>query len=204
MKGVVVAGIGTEVGKTLVSAILVESLKADYWKPVQAGGLEHTDTDRVRGLISSSDSCFHPEAYRLKSAMSPHAAAELDEVRIDLGRLVLPVSTQPVVVELAGGIMVPLNEEATNLDFICSLNLPVMLVVRYYLGCINHTLLSMAVLKANGVNVLGLVFNGEKNEQSKEVILKKTGLPVLLEIAEEASIHPTLILNYAAALQLEQ
>lgn len=173
-KGIVVAGIGTDVGKTVASAIIVEALKADYWKPIQAGELNYTDTDKIRDLISNSKSEFHKEAFRLSQPMSPHAAAYIDDIELDVEAIEIPHSENTIIIELAGGIHVPINKTATNLDLIQKWRLPVVLVVNFYLGSINHTLLSIEVLKNAGCSIAGLIFNGEENFESKKVILSIT------------------------------
>jgi len=130
----IVAGIGTEIGKTFISSILVEALEANYWKPIQSGGLDYTDTDTVKGLVTNQKSVFYPEAYRLTQPLSPHAAAVIDGVTIELKDFQLPQTTAPLVVELAGGLMVPLSNDLLNIDLIEKFNLPVVLVTRNYLG----------------------------------------------------------------------
>src|SRR5258708_4117654 len=139
MKGYVIAGIGTDIGKTFISAILAEALQADYWKPVQAGNLEKTDTDIVRELISNNRTFFHDSKYLLSRPMSPHAAAEIDNIEIDLNKLNLPNTSKILLIELPGGLMVPLNKKQLNIDLIKKWNLPVILVSQNYLGSINHT-----------------------------------------------------------------
>lgn len=197
----VICGIGTEVGKTIVSAILTEALQADYWKPVQSGGLEHTDTDTVRSLISNTQTVLHPESYRLKLPMSPHAAAEADGMTIDPDRLQVPVTTRPLIIELAGGIMVPLNRQLLNLHLLQRWHLPVILVSRYYLGSINHTLLSLEVLRQYKIPVAGIVFNGEENIQSMEAILSYTQVPLLGSVRQETSLTKEVIRQYAVSFQ---
>ena len=150
---VIVAGIGTDVGKTVVSAILCEALQADYWKPIQAGDLNLSDSHKVRDLLKgNSDFTIWPEAYRLSQPLSPHAAAERDSIAINLAAL---SAAQPderalggrnLVVELAGGLMVPLSKSLSTIDLIKQLSFPVVLVANYYLGSINHTLLSIHLL----------------------------------------------------------
>ncbi|TNF77380.1 MAG: ATP-dependent dethiobiotin synthetase BioD, partial [Bacteroidetes bacterium] len=116
MMRIFVTGISTEVGKTMASAILVEALQADYWKPVQAGDLEYSDSDKVRDLISNARTVIHPNAFALRTPMSPHAAAEIDGIRITLDTIVLPKTENHLVIEGAGGLLVPLNETDTILD----------------------------------------------------------------------------------------
>ena len=113
MHKIFITGIGTDVGKTVVAAVVTEALKADYWKPVQAGDLEFSDTDRVRSWVSNDQSVFHPNSFALKTPMSPHAAAEIDGIRIDLEAIRAPESSNNLVIEGAGGLLVPLNEKET-------------------------------------------------------------------------------------------
>ncbi|OIN56440.1 dethiobiotin synthase [Arsenicibacter rosenii] len=195
-----VAGIGTEIGKTVVSAILTEALKADYWKPIQSGALEDSDTHTVRRYISNSTSVFHPEAYRLREPLSPHAAAAIDGVTIELSKLIIPETDNHLVIELAGGLMVPLNDTDLNIDFVQQSGLPVVLVSRNYLGSINHTLLSVDALKQRNIPVLGLIFNGETTPASESFILNYTGLPCLARIPLEPNLTPEVIARHAAAL----
>jgi dethiobiotin synthetase len=193
----IIAGIGTEIGKTLISSILTEALQADYWKPIQSGALDFTDTDTVRSLISNSKTVFHPEAYRLNQPMSPHAAAAIDGVEIELSKFELPQTNNHLIVELAGGIMVSLNDYETNLDIIKKLNIPVILISKNYLGSINHTLLSVEVLKLNNISVKGLIFNGEQNKSSENFILNYTKLECLGRVKFEENIDKNVVKKYA-------
>ena len=193
----IVAGISTEIGKTLASAVLVEALKADYWKPIQSGELDSTDTNTVHSLISNSTSRFHPEAYRLTQPMSPHAAAELDGVTIELTNLVPPQTDNSLIIELAGGLMVPLNNQFLNIDLIQTLGLPVVLVSRNYLGSINHTLLSVDACRSRQIPMLGILFNGPTVPSSESYILQYTGLPCIGRIGQEVSLTKAVIRQYA-------
>jgi dethiobiotin synthase len=200
MKAFVIAGIGTGVGKTLVSAIVAEALQADYWKPVQAGNLDYSDTDFVYDHLTNKKSRCIPEAYRLKTPMSPHAAAAIDGVQIELDRLSLP-QTKMLVTELAGGLMVPLNESLLNIDLIRKWNVPVILVSMNYLGSINHTLLSVELLKQYKVKVTGIIFNGDKNETTENFIKSYTGLPVLANVDLHKDIDKQLVRQYAEIIR---
>jgi dethiobiotin synthetase len=193
----IIAGIGTEIGKTFISSILTEALQADYWKPIQSGALDFTDTDTIRSLISNTKTVFHPEAYRLNEPMSPHAAAVIDEVEIELSKFELPQTDNHLIVELAGGIMVPLNDRETNIDLIKKLNIPVILISKNYLGSINHTLLSVEVLKMNNILVKGLIFNGEQNKSSEDFILNYTKLECLGRVNFEKNIDKNVVIKYA-------
>jgi dethiobiotin synthetase len=200
MKGIVVAGIGTEVGKTVASAVIVESLQADYWKPIQAGELNNTDTNKVKALISNEETIFHPEGFQLSQPMSPHAAAKIDAVKIKADLLQLPDSSNTIIVELAGGIQVPLNEQETNFDLLKNWNLPVILVVNFYLGSINHTLLSIDALKNTGCEIMGLLFIGEENTSSKEVILGISNIKNLGHIPQTSALDKNFVSSIAQVL----
>jgi dethiobiotin synthetase len=193
----IIAGIGTEIGKTFISSILTESLQADYWKPIQSGALDFTDTDTVRSLISNEKTVFHPEEYRLNQPMSPHAAAAIDGVVIELSKFQLPQTDNYLIVEVAGGIMVPLNDQETNLDLIKKLNIPVILISKNYLGSINHTLLSVEVLKMNDIAIKGLIFNGEQNKYSEDFILNYTKLECLGRVDFEENIDRNVVSKWA-------
>jgi dethiobiotin synthetase len=167
-----VTGIGTDVGKTIISAILVEKLKADYWKPIQSGDLNNSDTMKVQRLISNTITRFHPEAYRLTQPYSPHKSADLDGVAINIDKIKLPETDNQLLIEGAGGLMVPLNDEHFVVDLIQKFNAEVILVVKHYLGSINHTLLSLELLKQKKIKVRALIFNGDRDEYSESIIRK--------------------------------
>lgn len=200
MKKIIVAGIGTDTGKTVASAILCKALDADYWKPVQAGDLVNTDSHKIKKW--SPDTLIHPEAYRLTQPMSPHAAADIDEVTIQSSNLQIPTTKNPLVIELAGGLMVPMREDFLNIDWVAQTGLPVVLVTNYYLGSINHTLLSLNLLKSHHIPLVGLIFNGEKNPSTFDVIMHRSGAKCLLEIEREESINEEVISSYASKLIL--
>ena len=201
MKNIVVAGIGTGIGKTFIAAILTEALEADYWKPVQAGSLDFTDTDVVRQYITNQKSFLHPEAYRLSAPMSPHAAAEIDGVEIDLHKLSLPSASNILVIEPAGGLMVPLNSRELNINLIKQWNVPVILVSQNYLGSINHTLLSVEVLKQHGIELAGIIFNGERKPSTEDFILQYTRTDCIAKINLEKEITKAIVKQYADELK---
>jgi dethiobiotin synthetase len=192
-----VTGIGTEVGKTVISAILTEALQADYWKPIQAGDLDHSDTHKVEGLISNSKSNFHEETFRLNHPMSPHAAAERDEVEIRLSDFHIPSTDSHLIIEGAGGLMVPINKQDCIIDLIEQIEAEVILVSRHYLGSINHTLLSIEALLKRNIPIKGIIFNGSENKDTESIILSMSGVRLLGRIEEEKSIDKTVILKYA-------
>jgi dethiobiotin synthetase len=167
-----VTGTDTAVGKTVVSAILVAGLAAEYWKPVQSGAEAGTDTAWLKEKTGFPDTAFHPETYLLSPFLSPHAAAARQGVRIDLAAIRMPArrSAGHLIIEGAGGILVPLNETETMADLIVQLNVPVLLVARSALGTINHTLLSLETLRRIGAKVWGVVMNGPKNKENREAI----------------------------------
>ena len=195
-----VTGIGTEIGKTVVSATLVEALQADYWKPIQSGDLDYTDSMKVQSWISNTQTRIFPERFRLKTPLSPHAAAAIDGVEIKISDFQLPPTDRPLIVEGAGGLMVPLNHQETMLDLIKHLNLPVILVSRHYLGSINHTLLSLEVLRSRGIALAGLLYNGLENVASEQAIEALSGVKVLGRVGEMANISPGTIAQEAEVL----
>ena len=197
----IVAGIGTEVGKTVAAAVLVEHLRADYWKPVQSGYPPDSDTETVRRLVSHSESVFHAEAYRLREPLSPHAAAAAEGLTLDPARLVPPSTPRPLVTELAGGLLVPLTETYLTIDWVQQLDWPVVLVTRHYLGSINHTLLSVEALQHRNIPIKGLIINGPDVPATESVLLRYTGLPCLVRIREEQTITPAVIRHYAGLVR---
>ncbi len=199
---IIIAGIGTDVGKTVVSAILCRALRADYWKPIQAGSLSDTDSHFVARMLEGEESTVHAETYRLIEPMSPHAAAKIDGVEIDLKALTPPTITSKkhLIIELAGGLMVPLSEQSSTIDLVRQLVCPVVLVANYYLGSINHSLLSLHLLKTSGIDVLGIIFNGEPNLQSRDIILKQGGVSALADIPQSDGIDTTFIQTHAEIL----
>ena len=195
MQKIFVTGISTGVGKTIASAIFTEALQADYWKPIQAGDLDNSDTDRVKSLISNSKTKFHPCSYELTSPMSPHAAAEIDGIRIDRFHINEPETENNLIIEGSGGILVPLNEEDTLFDIIMP-DYKVVVVSRNYLGSINHSLLTIYWLQHKGYDV-SVLFSGESNPQSENIILQKTGVTLLGRIDEEEKFDKEVIKKYA-------
>lgn len=166
-----VTGTDTDVGKTVVSSLLMSSLNATYWKPIQAGLDEETDTEFVQRVSESKSDVIIPEAYRLNTPMSPHAAADIDSISISLDDFSLPdFNTENLVVEGAGGLIVPINWDDTVLDLIEQFKLPVLLVARSTLGTLNHTLLSLEALRARNIEVFGVVLNGPAHQSNKETI----------------------------------
>ncbi len=191
-----ITGIGTDVGKTITAAIITESLKTDYWKPVQAGELDNSDSKKVEKLISNEESFFYPEGATLTSPMSPHAAAAIDGVNLAVKNIKRPETSRNLVIEGAGGLMVPLNSNETILDLIKATD-KIIIVSRHYLGSINHTLLTIDVLKNKGFNIAGIIFNGDENESTEKVILEMTGIKFIGRIDDEPYFDNNVIKEYA-------
>jgi dethiobiotin synthetase len=178
----VVCGTDTDVGKTVVSALLVEGLGARYWKPVQSGIEGGGDRDRVQTLLQLSEERIVPEAYRLQAPVSPHWAAEREGIAIDPARLELPPGDGPLVVETAGGLLVPLRRDWLQIEQLQRWNLPVVLVARSGLGTLNHTLLSLEALRRRHLSVLGLVLNGPLHADNPRTLVELGGVPLLAEL----------------------
>ena len=187
-----VTGTSTDIGKTVVSGILVTGLNAHYWKPVQTGLNEGTDTDWIRRHTAIPESRIHPETYSLQEPLSPHAAAVLEDVEIKLEAFTIPEVPDDafLVVEGAGGIMVPLNRQHYMLDLIKSLDIPVLLVADSQLGTINHTLLSLLQLRRCGISIAGVVMNGPKNQGNREALEFYGDVPILAEIEPLTDLNP--------------
>ena len=201
MKRIFVTGISTEVGKTIASAIIVESLMADYWKPIQAGDLDSSDSHKVRSLISNEKSVIHPNSYALNQPMSPHAAAKLDDIEIELAKISVPETNNHLVIEGAGGLLVPLNDNNTILDLIDP-DFKVVVVSRHYLGSINHSLLTINLLLQKGFDV-SVIFSGNENKGTESIISKMTGVPIIGRINQERLIDRDVIRHYAQLFQVE-
>ncbi|GGE08281.1 dethiobiotin synthase [Psychroflexus salis] len=193
MQNYFITGIGTDVGKTLISAIVVEALQADYWKPVQAGDLQNSDTHKVKNLVSNTTSHFFENAYALQTPMSPHAAAEIDDIQVDLSQIIRPKTTNNLVIEGAGGILVPLNEKDCIIDLIQQKD-KIILVSRHYLGSINHTLLSIEALQNRGFKHIGIIFSGDEHPTTESIILSKTKVTYLGRVSELKNINKKTIL----------
>ena len=198
---VAVTGIGTGVGKTVVSAIIAESLKANYWKPIQAGDLDSSDSIVVNELTTSVN--VLPEGYKLKTPMSPHEAAKIDGVDISMDSLEVPSVDGNLVIEGAGGLMVPFNYEgATYLDLFKKWKIPVVVVSRHYLGSINHTLLTIELLQKEGVEIKGIVFNGDEHPSTEKIILSTTGVTCLGRIPEADIVDKEFVATHVNSIEL--
>ncbi len=196
-----ITGIGTDVGKTIASAIITQSLEADYWKPVQAGDLDNSDSHKIQKLTSTVTSSaverqIFENSYKLNTPASPHLAAEIDGITIDLKKIIEPSTDNHLVIEGAGGILVPLNDNDCIIDLIKE-DYKVILVSRHYLGSINHTLLTFEALKSRNIPVAGIVFSGDENKASEEIILSKTKAKYIGRIENEPYFDQNVIQYYA-------
>ena len=174
-----ITGIGTGIGKTIVSSIVTEKLQADYWKPIQSGDLDQSDSMKVESLISNSKTVIHQEAFRLTQPLSPHLSATLDNIDLSMDKLFTPSTDNTLIIEGAGGLMVPLNDRELLIDYIIALQVEVILVSQNYLGSINHTLLSLELLKARNVTVKGIIYNGGSNIETERYINQYSPVEIL-------------------------
>ena len=193
----IIVGIHTGIGKTVCSAVMTQALGYDYWKPVQAGDLDASDSIFIKNHISNATTKIHPEAFRLTEPMSPHAAAKIDNTEITLADFHLPLTSNGLIVETAGGVMSPLSDSLVVLDLVKHLGLPVVLVTQDYLGSINHTLLSIEILRGANVPILGLVFSGEKVTTTRDFIEQYSGLATLFEIPFFEKLDRASVVRFA-------
>jgi dethiobiotin synthetase len=191
-----ITGISTDVGKTIASAIITEALEADYWKPIQAGDLENSDSHKIKAYISNDKTIVYDNSYQLNTPASPHLAAHLDGIAIDLKKIIVPKTKNHLVIEGAGGIFVPLNDNDCVIDLIQK-EYKVIVVSRHYLGSINHTLLTIEALQNRKISVAGIVFSGDENKSTEEIILKKTGIKLIGRIEQEPYFDKNVIKYYA-------
>lgn len=196
-----ITGISTDVGKTIASAIVVEALQADYWKPIQAGDLENSDSNKVKSLIScpperSRRTIIFENAYQLNTPASPHYAAKIDNITIDLKNIIEPKTNNHLVIEGAGGLFVPLNNNDCVIDLIKP-DYKVIVVSRHYLGSINHTLLTIEALKSRKIPIAGIIFSGDENKATESIILSKTKVNFIGRINQEPYFDKNVISEYA-------
>jgi dethiobiotin synthetase len=198
-----ITGIGTNVGKTVVSAILTEALHADYWKPIQSGVLDGKDSDTVKSLIGNTKTVFHPETYLLQEPLSPHFAAKLDCVEIELDKIQLPKTANQLIIEGAGGLLVPINSTQYVIDIAKQLDCEIVLVISSYLGCINHSLLSIDYLKRNHFKIKALVFNGEFEPEVKQSIINYSSESQIIDIPTLNSLNKQHILEISNIIKAQ-
>lgn len=201
-----ITGIGTDVGKTIASAIITQALDADYWKPIQAGDLDNSDSHKIKIYVSAVTSSrverqFFDNSYALNTPASPHLAAKLDGITIELNKIIEPSfdyaqDSKNLVIEGAGGVLVPLNENDCIIDLIKP-DYKVIVVSRHYLGSINHTLLTLEILKSRNISVAGIIFSGDENPSTEEIILKKSGVKMIGRIDNELYFDENVIRYYA-------
>lgn len=194
MNPIFITGIGTGVGKTLIATILAEALGADYWKPVQAGMENGTDSLWVKKMLSNTNSVVHPEAYLLKFAASPHISAYDEGIEISLEKIIdlKPVTKNRLIIEGAGGLMAPLNKKEFVIDLIQKLNASVIIVSRNYIGSINHSLLTAQALRQKNIPVLGWIFNDEYLDYETEIALW-SGFPWIASVRKLSLINRSVI-----------
>lgn len=192
-----ITGISTDVGKTIASAIITEALEADYWKPIQAGDLDNSDSHFIKSKVENQKSKIFPNAYQFNTPASPHFAAELDGIVIDLKKIIEPKTTNHLVIEGAGGVFVPLNNNDLVVDLIQP-DYKVIVVSRHYLGSINHTLLTIEALISRKINIAGIIFNGDENTATETIILNKTGSKCIGRIENEPYFDQNVISEYAS------
>ena len=191
-----ITGIGTDVGKTIASSIVVEALEADYWKPVQAGDLDNSDSHKIKRYISNSTTKIHENSYKLNTPASPHLAAEIDGITINLKDIKEPKTENNLIIEGAGGVLVPLNTNDSIIDLIKK-DYKVIVVSRHYLGSINHTLMTIEMLKNKKIEVAGIIFSGDENKATEQIILSKTNAKFIGRIENEPYFDQNVIQYYA-------
>lgn len=203
MKRFFITGIGTNVGKTFCSAILTEALQADYWKPVQTGVIESADVNEVSRLITNQRTQFQREAYSFTAPVSPHLAAAIENEEIELSKIELPQTANHLIIEGAGGILVPLNKTHYVIDIAKKFDTEVILVVRNYLGCINHSLLSIDYLIKNNFKLKGLILNGNFDAMVEESIVNYANTPVLAKFYEMSKVNEQVVSDLARTINKE-
>ncbi len=197
---IAIVGIHTDIGKTIVSAVLAEALHADYWKPVQAGALDHSDSKIVATLVSNPASRIHPEASRLKMAASPHTAQRAERLQIHAKDFTIPKTSNTLLIETAGGLLSPIDQQHTMADFLQHFKLPAFLVAETYLGSINHTLLCLEVLKTRSIPLLGIIANKTIDVHALDFIQTYTAAQPVFKIPELSPLNRETV--HQAARQL--
>lgn len=198
-----ITGIGTNVGKTVVAAILTEALQADYWKPIQSGVEEGKDSDTVKSLITNIKTVIHPETYLLNQPLSPHFAAKLDGVEIELDKIHLPKTDNHLIIEGAGGLLVPINSTQYVIDIAKQIDCEIVLVISSYLGCINHSLLSIDYLKRNHFKIKALVFNGEFEPEVKEAIVGYDKNTLIIDVPQQNELSKLAVLQISSQIKAQ-
>jgi dethiobiotin synthetase len=199
MNKIIISGIGTEVGKTISSAIITTKVCGDYWKPIQSGS---SDTEIIKKLVDQSQHKIFQPVYHFKNPLSPHIAAKLENISIDLEKITPPKTDKTLVIEMAGGILVPLNYTYLTIDLFSLWNASWIIVSKNYLGSINHTLLTIEALQARKIPIKGLIFNGTPDLDSEKAILSISKIPMIGRLLFEKDLNQTVIKRYASKWQL--
>ena len=197
MHKIIIAGCGTDVGKTVVSAIVTTLFKGDYWKPVQCGHEKNSDTETMKKLLCLENHQVFNSAYSFKASVSPHHAARLENTTIDKQIITLPQTSRPLIIESIGGVYVPLTTSELTIEPFKTWNCTWIIVSKNYIGSINHTLLTIGALKQHNISIAGIIFNGEPNDDSESAILKISKLPFLARLLPEETINQSTIQRYA-------
>lgn len=197
MRNIIVAGSGTDVGKTVASAVLTLLVEGEYWKPIQSGPEDSSDTSVMKNLIDPAKYRIHTPAYSFKAPLSPHHAARLEDVVIDRAAINPPKTTRPLIIEGVGGAYVPILTDLLTIDLFKNWNCQWVIVSKHYLGSINHTLLTIEALKKHGVDIAGIIFNGEPNSDTESAILTIAQIPFLGRLLPETTINKQTIQRYA-------
>lgn len=203
MKRYFITGIDTNVGKTMASAVLTEALQADYWKPVQTGVIEGSDTNEIARLISNTKTVIHKESYTFSAPVSPHLAAAIESKTIASDKIVLPQTSNTLIIEGAGGLLVPLNKSEYVIHLAKKFDAEVILVVRNYVGCINHTLLAIDYLLKNNYPLKGIILNGNYDTLVEGAIRSYADVPVLARFADQNEITKQTVSELARTIKKE-
>ena len=196
-------GTDTEVGKTVICAWLMLHYQYHYWKPIQSG-MDSPDTKTIQKITGFDNSYFFSPAYELQQPLSPHESAKRDGIEIELTNFLFPGKEEKIIVEGAGGILVPINEKHFIADIINLLKLPILLVARSGLGTINHTLLTVSELKKRNLPLQGIILNGERNQSNKEAIEKYSGVPVVSELEPLKTLDKKTLLSQKPGGKLDE
>ena len=196
-------GTDTEVGKTVICAWLMVHYQYHYWKPIQSG-MDSPDTKAIQKITGFDNSFFFPPAYELQQPLSPHESAKRDGIKIELANFLLPRQETKVIIEGAGGILVPINEKHFIVDIIKKLKLPILLVARSGLGTINHTLLTVSELKKRNLPLLGIILNGKRNQSNREAIEKYSGVSVVSELEPLKTLDKKTLLSHKPGGKLDE
>ena len=200
----IICGTDTDIGKTFISALFVQGLKAFYWKPIQSGTSEGSDTSYIQQLLNIKRNRCLPEAYKFKAPVSPHWAAEKEGQSINLANLKVPNPSGPLIIETAGGLMVPLNRKILQIDQLKIWGFPVLLVAKSGLGTLNHTLLSIEALKKRNIPIKGIVLNGETHEDNPKTLMEFCNVPVLAQIPKLKEINAAILAQQWEQQSLDQ